>query len=353
MDASQVTMNLGGDETYEIAVSYGTIIGTGGLAIVVCGARLLTRATVIRAFGIDDWACLVALTFTTTFSALGVAAVANGAGRHINHVLPSELALWFKFYYACTCLSLVTAFAVKTSLLLYLRRLFPTPFLKRYIPIFLIFMFLITFAFGFVDAFQCNPPHYIYDLKYVMDPDRVNHCLPADTVYGVFLFQAILLFIIDIIILVLPVPIIWSLKLQHGKGILALLIFVPAIVACIAPTLRFSSLAFLKSQDTDITYHSASALYWQCIEYNLGMIAGSVGCLSPLFKRLGTIGKKHLTNPKLSSSSYRLDDRNDWSPKKGSGNRVQGDSVLYTARPQEYGDSDEYFAHGSERHLAA
>ncbi|KAJ3563944.1 hypothetical protein NPX13_g8017 [Xylaria arbuscula] len=86
----------GDDERYEVAVSYGTIIGTGALSLIICGARLLTRASVIRAFGIDDWACLVALVFTTSFNGIGVAIVANGAGRHVAHVSNSELALWFK-----------------------------------------------------------------------------------------------------------------------------------------------------------------------------------------------------------------------------------------------------------------
>ncbi|KAI1358879.1 hypothetical protein F5Y08DRAFT_350401 [Xylaria arbuscula] len=336
----------GDDERYEVAVSYGTIIGTGALSLIICGARLLTRASVIRAFGIDDWACLVALVFTTSFNGIGVAIVANGAGRHVAHVSNLELALWFKLYYACTCLSLIIALVVKASLLLYLRRLFPTPYLRRYIPGLLIFMVLITISFVFVDAFQCNPPQYVYELQFVMSPDRAQHCLPANKIYSIFLFQAILLFIIDVIIFLLPVPVIWSLKVQRGKRVLVLLIFVPATIACIAPLFRFRSLNFLKTQDPDITYHSASALYWQSIEYNLGMIAGSLSCLQPLFKRIHAIGGNYRGNSKLCSSSYKLEEGHDWLPKR-SKLRVQGDSILNTtttAQPQA-DDSDSDLIH--------
>ncbi|KAI1827116.1 hypothetical protein F4861DRAFT_536302 [Xylaria intraflava] len=354
--ASLPSTSLGADEIHEVSLAYGTIIGTGVLSLVVCGARIITRAFVVKSFGIDDWACLVALSFTTAFTGIGVAVVANGSGRHVNHVSIPELTLWFKLYYACTCLSLIIALVVKTSLLLYLQRLFPTHFIERLITGMLIFVAVITIPFVFVDAFQCNPPKYVYDIQFVMAPNRAKFCLAPNAVYGVFLFQAILFFIVDIMILLLPIPVVWSLKIQRGKNILVLLIFVPAIIACIAPAFRFSSLTFLKVQDADITFHSSSALYWQAIEYNLGMVAGSLGCLRPLFRKIGIMGKEYFSNDEFSPSSYRLNNVQEGKhgngrsagrdgdvkpPKKGSAFRVQGDSVLNTfaTGEREYGSS--------------
>lgn len=54
-------MTLLPDEKYEIAVSYGTIIGTGVFAIVVCSTKLYIRKFMLNSFGIDDWACLIGL----------------------------------------------------------------------------------------------------------------------------------------------------------------------------------------------------------------------------------------------------------------------------------------------------
>ncbi|RWA14076.1 hypothetical protein EKO27_g1045 [Xylaria grammica] len=321
---------LGDDERHEVALSYGTIIGTGALNLLICGGRLFTRAFVTKTFGIDDWACLVALAFTTTFNIIGLVIITVGSGRHVTHVSTPELTLWFKLYYTCTALSVFIALVVKTSLILCLRRLFPQTYIEKWTPAFLGAMVVITISFVFVDVFQCNPPKYVYELQFVMAPDRAKHCLPPNTVYNVFLFQAILFFTIDIIILLMPAPVVWSLNIrQRHKGLIVLLISVPAIIACIAPTLRFQSLDFLKSQDTDITFHSASALYWQAIEYNLGMIAGSIGSLKPLFIRLGAIGRVYLAKAKL-SSSYKLEEsaHDDSLPKKSSAFRVQGDSVL-------------------------
>lgn len=88
-------MALDSDEQYVIALSYGTIVGTGLLALLVCGARLATRKFLLKAWSADDWATLVALTITTAFNVIGVFVVVNGAGRHIQHVSPDHLKVWF------------------------------------------------------------------------------------------------------------------------------------------------------------------------------------------------------------------------------------------------------------------
>lgn len=59
--SGSVDMTLQADERYEIAVSYGTIIGTGVFAIIVCSTKLYIRKFMLNSFGIDDWACLIGL----------------------------------------------------------------------------------------------------------------------------------------------------------------------------------------------------------------------------------------------------------------------------------------------------
>ncbi|KAJ5560714.1 hypothetical protein N7513_003113 [Penicillium frequentans] len=64
----------------------------------------------------------------------------------------------------------------------------------------------------------------------------------------------------------------------------------PGIIACIAPVVRFSTLDYLRIGTTDLTYDSASSLYWMAIEFNLGLVAGSLSSLKPLpvFRRFGS-----------------------------------------------------------------
>ncbi|KAK1243314.1 hypothetical protein MKX07_003942 [Trichoderma sp. CBMAI-0711] len=331
-----VDMTLLPDEKYEIAVSYGTIIGTGVFAIVVCSTKLYIRKFMLNSFGIDDWACLVGLIFVTTFNGIGLAVVYYGAGKHIQHVTPDELKHWFMLYYVCICLYLSISFAVKSSILLFLRRVFPVPYVQWTTMILLVFFTLFTISGTFVAAFQCNPPKYTYDINFLMSPDRAKHCFPAMTSYGIFMYQAVLIFACDIIMFVLPFPALMSVQLNSRKSLALLAVFGSGVVACIAPAIRFKSLNFYKTGSTDTTFEGASSLYWMAIEYNMGLVAGSLPALRPLFSRLGMLGSSNdpaSKDPNQFSPSYQLDDQNSkhWANSRrtqASKNRFQGDSVL-------------------------
>lgn len=90
---------------------------------------------------------------------------------------------------------------------------------------------------------------------------------------------------------------------------------------------------------TCATVVGASSLYWMAIEYNMGLVAGSLPGLRPLFARFGIFGttndatgRSSRKNPQF-SPSYQLEDHSskNWGPgrrAKGSKNRYQGESVL-------------------------
>lgn len=173
------------------------------------------------------------------------------------------------------CIYLFISFAVKSSVLLFIRRVFPTgtfthllnplydveltrgPYRSDYIQHItlglLIFITLFTISGSFVAAFQCNPPKYAYDLTYLMSPDRANYCFSTDTSYAIFMYQAVAIFCCDIITLVLPVPALLQLKISRSKSAALLVVFGSGIVACVAPAIRFSSLSFYKSGSSDMT----------------------------------------------------------------------------------------------------
>ncbi|POS72062.1 hypothetical protein DHEL01_v209541 [Diaporthe helianthi] len=170
-----------------------------------------------------------------------------------------------------------------------------------------------------------------------MSPDRASHCFPTDVVYGIFMYQAATLFICDIIIFVLPFPALVKLNMGPAKKTALLLVFGSGFVACIAPAIRFESIQFYKSGSPDTTYVGAKSLYWMAIEYNLGLVAGSLTGLRPLVSRvvsaLGSSNGASAYRQNDFSPSYQLDNCNNqhWNSTQRSGmksNKFQGDSVL-------------------------
>ncbi|KAH7025106.1 uncharacterized protein B0I36DRAFT_250511 [Microdochium trichocladiopsis] len=332
---------LSAQELREITISYGTIIGTGLLALLVCGTRLYVRKYVKVAFGIDDWACLLALLLVTTFNGIGIAVVHYGAGKRMHNVSQEDMAQWFLLYYVCVCIYLSISFAVKTNLLLFLRRVFPNAYIQHTTLGMLIFLVLFTISGSFAAAFQCTPPKYFYKLEFLMAPDRADHCFSAHTSYIIFLYQAVVIFICDVIMFLLPIPALLQLNLSASKRWALVLVFASGGVACIAPALRFSSLSFHGKETADTTFDAASSLYWMAIEYNLGLVAGSLTSLRPLFARYGLFRTAADSNRRQSRGakrmSYRLDDSpgSSWGHgRSGHGQagaeRYQGDSVLAT-----------------------
>ncbi|KAJ4419642.1 hypothetical protein N0V82_004837 [Gnomoniopsis sp. IMI 355080] len=111
-----------------------------------------------------------------------------------------------------------------------------------------------------------------------------------------------------------------------------------ATVASITPILRLTNAKFQRDTGvTDLTFYSLPLLYWTNVEYNMGMVAGSMGVLRPLFTKL--VGGLTSGN---SGSCLSSGDQADGGPAynlftrskrrvRGAASRVQGDSVLQTA----------------------
>lgn len=94
-----------------------------------------------------------------------------------------------------------------------------------------------------------------------MSPDRAKHCFSTDVTYGIFMYQAVLLFACDIVIFLLPFPALMKLNMRSSKKTALLLVFGSGLVACIAPAIRFESIQFYKSGSSDTTCKLAAISY--------------------------------------------------------------------------------------------
>ncbi|KXG52200.1 uncharacterized protein PGRI_084840 [Penicillium griseofulvum] len=318
MSTTMAEPHLSDDERYQQSLIYGLIISTGILSMIVCSLRLYTRAFVINVFGMDDIAVCVALVFTQTFNGLGIAIVYYGEGVHFSNVSPEYRAMWLKLYYVAMCLYLYTSLAVKISLLVFLRRIFVKPWMNLLTMGLIVFQVLFSVSGSFVLAFQCDPPRAAFDMT-VKNPT----CYSQYKLFQITLYQAVIIFVCDIIILIAPMVILCRLQMPTRKIVALIAIFGSGIIACISPVVRFSTLDYLRNGTTDLTYDSASSLYWMAIEFNLGLVAGSLSSLRPLplFRRFGSMT---LSRHKASTSdeSHELGNVNASHPRSPWKNRM-------------------------------
>ncbi|GLA55316.1 hypothetical protein AnigIFM63604_001963 [Aspergillus niger] len=227
------------------------------LVLAIPTTLLYLRKFVLNNFGLDDWLVLVALIGVDLFSALAYIITYYGLGRPMKYVPTDHLVVFLTLEYASQCAYLVIAATVKASLLIFIMRLFPTRFVhiagKALLGIIAAFTLSGTLAL----VFQCRPVQAAYD-KAIAN----SSCYPTETSYAILMMQGVIMFVLDVSILVLPIRPIWQLQMPIRRRILVL------------------GLLCIDSAST--------SLIWMEIEFNLGLMSGSLPSLRKLFK-LGSL----------------------------------------------------------------
>ncbi|PWY85951.1 hypothetical protein BO70DRAFT_370063 [Aspergillus heteromorphus CBS 117.55] len=239
----------------------------------VCCLRLYVRKFILRSFGLDDWMVVFALIMVNGFSALGYTITYYGLGQRTRYVSESHLVIWLKIYYAAQCSYLIVAFAVKASLTIFVMRLFPTPRIEAIGRCMLGFLAAFTLSGTLALAFQCRPFRAVYD-KSITD----SQCYTVESSFAILILQGVIMFVMDVVILTLPVRCIWNLNMPLRQRILVLGLLLLGFAACIAALVRFSTLTYA-TDETDYTYSAAKSLVWMVIEFNLGLMTGSLPSL--------------------------------------------------------------------------
>ena len=180
-----------------------TVVST--IAVIL---RLLGRRLSAAKYGVDDFLIVVALVLTYGLNANEIVAVHYGFGRHqlmlsLDHISKFLLNDWtIQIIFACAIT--VTRF----SLLVFYHRIFPV---KRFtIAAIITGCILKAWWIGFIFAilFSCRPIESFWN-KALID-DCVNEYTLSWGVTGTELAT-------NILMLVLPIPWLWSLRLDRTK----------------------------------------------------------------------------------------------------------------------------------------
>ncbi|KAI5851945.1 hypothetical protein BZA05DRAFT_398362 [Tricharina praecox] len=244
------------------------------LSTTVCGARLYVRYFIVKSFGIDDVMVIVALILCVGFAVLGLCISHVGVGVHLWNVPPEDLVVYFKIYYAAICSYVYVALAVKTSLLVFLMRVFPGAMLHKCAKCIIIFLCVFTVGTEFATTFSCNPVQAGWD-KSIVDAN----CWSIDVLYNIVVFQGIVMSLSDVVILLLPMWDLWKLKLPTRKRLQLMIMFGLGMLATIVSIIRLSTAVASTKDTSDFTYTSARALLMMNVEFHVGLITGSLPSL--------------------------------------------------------------------------
>ncbi|KAK4215148.1 hypothetical protein QBC37DRAFT_282345 [Rhypophila decipiens] len=211
-------------------------------------------------FGLDDWFSLLAVPFILAQLALSILGVAKGFGRHMGVLAtfgdPEDLMVIAKSTFAIYFLYNTALLLCRASALLFLRRVFPAIAVGKWFNngVSITHGMNVAWWIGCIcgTIFHCNPVEKNWDAAVE------GECLPNS---GMFIGSAVPSVFIDLVILLLPLPLLWHIKVSAAKKIGIIMIFILGYGVIVVSLGRLVTV--LKSSealDNDITCESGSPL---------------------------------------------------------------------------------------------
>ncbi|MCJ1311217.1 hypothetical protein MMC25_004888 [Agyrium rufum] len=242
---------------------------------VIVFARLLSKRLVLRKLHAEDYICFAAWLLLIAYACAALLASQYGAGSDVETVPVDYYVLFAKYIYVCEIIYGVEALLVKLSILLLLGRVFgsndrfllSTHLLSIALVIYYI---IITFA----KIFSCTPVQRLWV------PTTPGTCLNNELI---IYMDAIFAMVTDLAILVLPVPIIWSLQTKTSRKLIVTITFTVGGLACVASILRLYANTVL-NKHADKFQYSLPVLLWSFAEVDIGLICGCLPVMPALIK---------------------------------------------------------------------
>ncbi|KAI4849988.1 hypothetical protein E4T44_03011 [Aureobasidium sp. EXF-8845] len=254
--------------------------------IIVCtvvAMRFYTRIALLKNLWWDDYdlgCTLFALACWIGETGLFQYACKFGAGKHIYDLSVADLyPNLLRGWVICAIMYSVTMFFSKMSILLLYRRLFPiVNFAKQW---WAVVAFTVAYSVGaiFASWFQCRPMASAWTLDIPSD-----YCISTEKFYTA---NAALNVVSDVMILLLPIPIVWGLNTDTRKKIIVTGLFSMGFISCLVSILRMRSIIVLyQSGYDDLTWGLVEVVLWSQAELTAAMICTCTPCLRPLFEKV-------------------------------------------------------------------
>ncbi|CAJ2501976.1 Uu.00g048290.m01.CDS01 [Anthostomella pinea] len=258
-----------------------------GLAILAVALRLHVRLFLVRNAGADDWLCIAAMVLAIVTYVANMIAVVIGFGKpfpslsvedqlHIRQAMWISPAIWG-----------LSSALIKMSIITSYLRIWTVRGVVRLCKVLLVIMTLFGLVLFFGDVLACIPVEVSWQMNTIGDNRCINKPL--------FLFiTSIINIVLDILVYLLPVPLILKLRLPRSQRVALLVPFTIGGVVCVASAMRLVVIHELpNARDESVTGINLSI--WSNVEANLAIICACLPALRPIFSRifpklLGSVG---------------------------------------------------------------
>ena len=168
---------------------------------------------------------------------------------------------------------------LKISIGLFLLRVTIKPVQRWIIHIVMSLTVLTGLVFFFVTLLQCMPLSYFWD-KF----SQTGRCIDIDVIIVLTFIYSGVSVLCDFTFALLPIFLVWNLNMSAKTRILLIPILGMACVASVAVLCRMAYVMDFK--DPDFLWATVDIAMWSDIEQGLGITAGSLATLRPLYRKI-------------------------------------------------------------------
>ncbi|MCJ1266413.1 hypothetical protein MMC22_006298 [Lobaria immixta] len=211
----------------------------------------------IKGLGLDDWTVLFTTVLSLVLAGLATLAVAHGGARHLYYLQASDISSVLKLNWMIQPFGIMALATAKISVAFTMLRIISSVNIwrRRFLYFCMISTFL-TCAVGAILTFvQCNPPRALW--TFVPGATCWNPRVQSN--YAIF--SASYNSFMDIILALLPIPIIWKLHMTLQKRIGLCILLGLGILAGISAAIKTSKLVDLRHR-SDLTWATFDLFAW-------------------------------------------------------------------------------------------
>ncbi|OOQ83701.1 P-type ATPase [Penicillium brasilianum] len=257
-----------------------------GISFIAVCLRCFVRLKLVKAFGWDDALMVFAMGLNVLFALCGITGALYGMGQRSLELVHRGTMETAMFWWWLGQTSYVWTCAIaKISIAVALLRL--TVARAHYLILWGVISVttIIGLIFWFMLTLQCHPVSYFWQrARLVTNPeaDVHGHCISVDTIIDMAYVYSVTACCCDLVLGLLPIFLVWNLQMNiRTKAALAGILGM-GCVASAAVIVRIPYLHHYK--DTDFLYATVDISIWSNVEASLGIAAGSLVTLRPLFR---------------------------------------------------------------------
>ncbi|KAH6622084.1 integral membrane protein [Boeremia exigua] len=250
------------------------------LSWITVGLRCYVRTVLVKGFGLDDKVMVLTLALFTAYLACQIGGAVHGSGQYRANITDENAQIALRYWFFCEVFYTISTSIFKIAIGLFLLRITIHPVHIWIIRFIMAVAAIVGVAYTLLVIFQCRPISFWWDL----DPNHTGTCLSASLVMYFTYAVSALNSVADWTFGILPIFVVKDLQMKRRVKVIVSGIIGLAAIGSTATIIRLPYTSTLKPYKGDFLYRTTDFAIWTTVEVGVGITAGCIATLKPLFK---------------------------------------------------------------------